>query len=370
MKEIKAVDQKIRVLIVTADLSIGGGQQVVYELAKNLKQDNIEAAVLCYAGHVDTAADKKAADEFNVIYLNDKGNATFSKIRHILHAINEYSPDVVHAHLGGVFYSVIWALLYHGKVAITAHTKPNQAFSKRIEPGIRFLLKKRKACIIGVSEENKLALQDYFSVTDERIQCVNNGVDLDRFYRKNHSFFTYINVARQDENKNQGAIIRCFGRIHKEHKNTRLLLLGDGPTHDALMEMAAETVDDESIVFPGMVSNAEDYYAVSDVYVQSSHREAMPMSMLEAMGAKLPLVATDVGGLKDIVKANGVLVPDNDDDALYKAMESVMLLPSEEYQSMCQKSGRIVENYSSNEMAKKYYEVYQSLVRMKIDGKK
>ena len=192
------MDRKIRVLIVTADLSIGGGQQVVYELAKNLKQDNLEAAVLCYAGHVNTIADRKAQEEFNVIYLNEKGKATVSKIRHILKAINEYKPDVVHAHLGGVFYSVIWAILYHGKIVITAHTKPSKAFSKRIEPGIRLLLKKRRACIVGVSEENKIALQDYFSITDDRIQCVNNGVDLEKFYRKDHERFTYINVARQD----------------------------------------------------------------------------------------------------------------------------------------------------------------------------
>ncbi len=358
------MDRKIRVLIVTADFSIGGGQQVVYELAKNLNPDNVEAAVLCYAGHVDTVADRKAKDEFKVIYLRDKGKANISKIHHILHAINEYKPDVVHAHLGGVFYSVIWAILNHGKIVITAHTKPSKAFSKTIEPLIRFLLKIRRACVVGVSEENKIALQEYFSITDHRIQCVNNGVDLGKFYRSDHEKFAYINVARQDDNKNQEAIIRCFGRIHKADRNTQLFLLGDGPTHEKLKELAGETVHDESIVLTGMVSDVENYYAISDVYVQASHREAMPMSMLEAMGAGLPLVATDVGGLRDIVKGNGILVPDNDESALDDAMKLILNLSPYEYKKMSKTSRSIVDQYSSEKMAERYLAIYRELLGM------
>ena len=360
--------RKPRVLIVTADLSIGGGQQVVYELAKNLNKEEVEVAVLCYAGHADSVADKKAKNEFNTIYLEEKGPASISKIWRILKTINEYRPDVVHAHLGGVFYSVIWAVLCRGRLVITAHTKPDQAFSKKIEPGIRYLLKKRRACIVGVSEENKSALNEYFSIFDNRIQCVNNGVDLDRFYHKEHDFFTFINVARQDENKNQSAIVRCFGRVHEIDQNTRLFLVGDGPTHDKLVQLALETVKDKSIIMTGMVANAEDYYAVSDVYVQSSHREAMPMSMLEAMGASLPLISTNVGGVSDIIDSNGIIVPDNQEEKLFEAMMQMLKTSKEKISEMGRISKGKTEKYSAREMAKKYMRIYQDEIQKTING--
>lgn len=353
--------RKLRVLIVTADLSVGGGQQVVYELAKNLNKEEVEFAVLCYAGHADSIADKKAQNEFYTIYLEEKGPATFSKIRKILKTINEYKPDVVHAHLGGVFYSVIWAILFHGRLVITAHTKPNQAFSKRIEPGIRFLLKKKRAYIVGVSEGNKSALNEYFSISDNRIQCVNNGVDLDRFYQKEHDCFTFINVARQDENKNQGAIIRCFGKVHEIDLNTRLFLLGDGPTHEKLVQLALETVEDKSIVLTGLIANTEDYYAISDVYIQSSHREAMPMSMLEAMGAGLPLISTNVGGVCDIIDSNGIIVPDNQEEKLFEAMMQMRNASKKEIREMGRISKGKTEEYSAREMAKKYMRIYEDI---------
>lgn len=330
--------RKIRVCIVTADLSIGGGQQVVYELAKNLVGSSVDFEVLCYAGKSESYADSKADGLFPIQYQNFKGKATVQKILGINRAINEFDPDIVHAHLGGVFYSVIWALLHHGRIVITAHTKPSQAFSKRIEPAIRFLLKKKRACIVGVSEENKKALEEYFDIHDERIHCVNNGVDLTRFYRKDHEQYTLINVARQDENKNQIATIRCFKMLHRKYPNTKLILLGDGPTHKELIKEAGSLIEDKSVEMPGMVSNTEDYYAISDVYVQSSHREAMPMSMLEAMAAGLPLISTDVGGVRDIIVDNGIIVPDNDENSLLEAMLQLFECSSDIKRSFSQKS--------------------------------
>lgn len=76
------------------------------------------------------------------------------------------------------------------------------------------------------------------------------------------------------------------------------------------------------VTMPGNVSNVEDYYALADVYVQASHREALPLTTLEAMAAGLPIISTDVGGMKDIFKDNGILISDNDDTALLCAMKS------------------------------------------------
>lgn len=109
---------------------------------------------------------------------------------------------------------------------------------------------------------------------------------------------------------------------------------------------------------PGEVSNVEDYYAISDVYVQSSHREALPMSILEAMAAGLPIISTDVGGIRDVVKGNGILVEEANDDALYYAMKKIYDSSEKVISEIQKESFLLSESYSSKKMAVSYMNLY------------
>ena len=86
------------------------------------------------------------------------------------------------------------------------------------------------------------------------------------------------------------------------------------------------------------------------------------MSMLEAMAAGLPLVATDVGGLRDIVKRNGYLVGDYDEEALFSAMNQMRFLSADEYSAMQNESKKLVRQYSSDNMAERYLSIYRMLM--------
>ena len=85
----------------------------------------------------------------------------------------------------------------------------------------------------------------------------------------------------------------------------------------------------------------------------------MPLAVLEAMSAKLPIISTDVGGMRDIVQANGILIADNDIDALYQAMKTVAN-NKEQYKKMQEESFKMVQKYSAEVMAKSYKEIYQA----------
>jgi len=87
----------------------------------------------------------------------------------------------------------------------------------------------------------------------------------------------------------------------------------------------------------------------------------MPLSVLEAMAAGLPIVATNVGGLSDVVQDNGILVPAGDEDALYKAIEQIYMQSKEATEKMSQASLRIVQNYSSESMARAYEKIYEEM---------
>ena len=146
--------------------------------------------------------------------------------------------------------------------------------------------------------------------------------------------------------------------LYMRNKDMRLILAGDGPCHDMLVNETKKLGLIDAIDLPGAVGNVRDYYAVSDVYVQASHREAMPMSVLEALAAGLPIISTDVGGLNDVVKDNGFLIPDDNDEALYDAMGRVVTMPEIKLKKMSSVSKTISDGYSSEKMAQEYTKLY------------
>jgi glycosyltransferase involved in cell wall biosynthesis len=350
------------ILTILPSLSMGGAEHMAYELIKNLDTDQYSSEVICYGPRKGTILEKQMEAVCKVHYINITGKIGPFQVLKAMCVISRCNPDIVHAHMGGITFAIPWCKLHKKPLVLTVHTRPDRAFSSRNQKQIRSFLKSGRFTIVAVSKENYEMVKKYYGIADDRIRFVNNGIDVERFYRKDHEGFAYVNVARQDENKNQAAIIRCFKKIHDIEPNSKLYLIGDGPCHDDLIHLAKELGIDDAIEIPGLCSTPEDYYAISDVYVQSSHREAMPLSVLEALAAGLPIVSTDVGGLKDVVKGNGKLVQDGDEDALHQAMLNMMELDDREKIVMSTASLKIAQSYSSRRMSKEYEIIYENVL--------
>ena len=354
-----------KVLIIVGSLTVGGAERMICELTKNIDTNRFNISVLCYSGRTNSKIERITAENVNVFFLNETGKIGLGSLKRVFCAINEINPDVIHAHLGGMVYAVPWKFLHPNKaLIITAHTSPQKAFNKKIEWLLRLMLRfqKRKLMVVAVSEANQEAIKKYFSISNESCKCINNGIDIDRFCKREHERFTFINVARQDENKNQIAMIRAIEQIKKMGRDALLILVGDGPCHEQLKSESNALGLSDCVIFSGQVPDPETYYAKADVYVQTSFREALPLSVLEAMASGLPIVATNVGGLKDVVDGNGVLIEAGDDEALLSAMLDMMDTSEFKYEMMAKKSKEIVKNYSSSRMAELYERSYGELL--------
>lgn len=353
---------KTKILLLINQLGIGGAENMVYNLARELVAMGEEASIVCCGSKLNNALEAKAESVCKVTYLNLTGRVTLQAYRTVFKEIKRQKPDVIHAHMGGVVFAAPLSLLLKIPLVITAHTRPDVAFSKKIVPVLKFCMRFTNCKMVAVSKENFTLLKQYFGGSEGKYTYVNNGIDLSRFYKKKHEDFTFINVARQDENKNQIAILKAFTELYKENKKIKLYLVGDGPCHQMLQQEICRRGLDNGVTMPGNVSNVEDYYALADVYVQASHREALPLTTLEAMAAGLPIISTDVGGMKDIVKDNGILISDNDDNALLCAMKKFLQCKVSEREHLGTISRQIVKEYSSVEMAKKYVEIYKDFL--------
>ena len=351
-----------KIIIAIGNLNIGGGQSVVCKLAENINKNKHKVIVVCLGEKKNTSLEEKIESVAEVKYLNIKKGFSFYSFYVFDKAMREISPNVIHAHLGAVQFAAVWSILHRKRIVITAHTTPEKAFSRNTERVVRYGLKKHLVTLVAVSEDNWEKCISYFNIDSSCCKFVNNGVDIHGKVERNRDYpFTFINVATQNENKNQELLINCFGDIVNCYPNSRLLLVGDGSEHDRLIYHSEALGLNSKIVFVGEVSDPNPFYIQSDVYVQSSHREAMPMSILEALGYGLPVISTDVGGIKDVVKGNGLLVKDNDSVAFTSAMLSLLSMSEEAFDQLRLKSLEIVDNFSSGKMASEYEKIYESL---------
>lgn len=88
----------------------------------------------------------------------------------------------------------------------------------------------------------------------------------------------------------------------------------------------------------------------------------MPMSVLEALATGLPIISTDVGGIHDVVKGNGILIKDGDEEALYNAMKKLLNISEKEIYAIKKYKTLIFENYSSKNMTKQYTDLYRKVL--------
>lgn len=359
------MESKRKILIVIQNLGIGGAQRMVLELVRKLDTARFDFRVICCSEAKGTHMEKTLETICPVEYLNIRGRVNIRALARAFRAFDIYKPDLIHAHLGGAAFAIPWCTIRRKPFLLTVHSEPNPHSKKGWESMLRRTVKRGKAFIAAVSLENYKLCKKHYGADDYHCTCINNGIDCDQYYAKDHSDFTFINVATHNKNKNQAMILDCFARLYREHSGIRLILAGHGPTTEELKVQADQLHISEAVDFVGNVSNVADYLSVSNVFLLSSYSEALPLAVLEGMATGLPVVSTHVGGMADIVKENGYLVPAGDENAFFEAMLKLLRMEPHDYSLMKAASLKTAQLYSSTTMANQYMELYDKIEKAK-----
>jgi glycosyltransferase involved in cell wall biosynthesis len=135
-----------------------------------------------------------------------------------------------------------------------------------------------------------------------------------------------LTVGRLSKEKAQADLIHAFHVLCGNNADYRLVIVGDGPERANLEANVAALLIDKRVVFTGQISDVQPFYATADVFVLPSHSEGSPNVLLEAMGAEVPVVATAVGGVPEIVEdeTSALLVPPGDPPAMANAIDRLV----------------------------------------------
>ena len=179
------------------------------------------------------------------------------------------------------------------------------------------------------------------------------------------SGWTIGSIGRLSTEKGYRYLIEALALLIKENIDARLVIIGEGYERNLLEELAFKSNLKDRILFPGYRDNAKYYLPYFNVFVMSSLTEGLPITLLEAMQAKVPIVATKVGGIPEVLQngKGGLLVePDNPND-IAKAVSSIYNNPNIAGDLASVSYQEAVTHYSSKAMASGYLDVYKELMQ-------
>lgn len=299
---------------------------------------NVEPANLELAAATDVTIKKGNPAEVMVLFKNQGkllNNYTYIKLftTQVKKYIHENGlPDIVHVHVpfkAGLI--ALWIKkMYKIPYVITEHwaiynkAAPDNYHTRSL--AFKFLVKQiflQAAAFFPVSNELGKAVNTLVAKT--KFTAIPNVVDTSLFNYKpaeKQQGFSFIHVSTLKEQKNPKGIINCFARFNTLHPSTRLIMVGN--CTEEIMQHAAQTgLHESKIVFKGEVSYHEVAVAMQQAhaFMFFSNYENMPCVLLEALCCGLPVVATDVGGVNEIINnANGLLVKPGNETQLLEAM--------------------------------------------------
>lgn len=357
-------------------LHVGGAEVLAARLVRRL-QDRFRFVFACL-DEIGTLGEELHREGFPVDVLGRQSGRDWRCAARLRRLWNREHVDVVHAHqYTPFFYSMIARLFRSGPpIMFTEHGRHQPDYPRRKRKLANRLLLRRSDRLVAVGEAVRQALIDNEGLPSGRIRVIYNGIDVERFrpapQRRDEvrrelelesNAFVILQVARLDYLKDHPTAIRMMARLRDQVPQAVLLLAGDGPEEGRIREQVADLGVKEQVRFLGLRSDVDRLLSVADVFLLTSVSEGIPLTVIEAMAAGLPVVGTDVGGMGEVVLPDetGWLCPAGDDEALARRL--AMLAESSETRKRMGLAGRERTQHTFDEvrMAQAYQDTLQEM---------
>ena len=360
---------KIRVAIVLPSFDVGGTENMVANLVSYIDKTRFQILVISLASPRNTHIQKRIEETGTEIFYGGKGEFSSWKVFvSVYMALQKFRPDLIHSNMYAYAFCVPYLLTHRVLLLHTIHNKPANEFKKKYKRLISFLYWRKKAVPVAISHIIEREMWELYSGLC-KVERIYNPVETEKFCTKREKCekreVVFINVARFMKQKNHFLLLKSFAGARKQVPFIHLMLVGDGELRNEIEKMVSNLKMDSAVTFVGNVDNVNDYLAEADVFVLSSDYEGLPLSVLEAMASGLPILATEVGGLADLVTDNGYLVQAGDERKLEERIVELANNAALRYE-MGKRSAAHAAQYDSREFIRKYEELYRKYARSKI----
>lgn len=320
--------KKTKLLWLIDSLNVGGAETLAISFVRRYDREKFELTIAYLQSIAGSAIQQQLEDAgIRLVPLHARNLRDVSAFRRLLRFLREEKIDVVHAHLT---YSATWASLASRLTGIpsiaTLHVAPPSGRDRRAlrDRLMRFVVNRWATLVVMVSDALK---NDYVAaggLSAKKMRTVHNGIELQRFERDRaecrarlgrelqipEASLVVVTVSVLREGKGIEVLLDAATRVPE----ARFLIVGDGAKRDEWKQLATRLGVAGRVHWAGHRSDVDALLAGCDLFVHPSLADALPTVLMEAMAARLPVVASNVGGIPEIVEveATGRLVPPGD----------------------------------------------------------
>lgn len=353
----------MKIIQVIPSFVFGGAEIMCENLLYAQKKLGHEVIAVSLFDLHSAITDRIESEGIKVFFMGKKPGLDLSMKRKLTKLFRAEKPDAVHVHLNAIKYAAPAAKAAKVKKCVyTVHNlaqKDAAGFSQKLNA---YFFSHSMAQPVALSSTVKESIAKVYGICECKIPVVFNGIDLSKCIVKTDyevgENFEILHIGRFFAQKNHGGMLRAFAKVCEQYPDARLRLVGDGELRAESEELARTLGIESNVIFEGVQSNVYPYLNAADMFILPSLYEGVPITLIEAMGSALPIVATAVGGVPDMLTdGESAALCECEVDAIANACLTLMADAK-----LRAKYGRAAfeasAEFSAEGMAERYLEIY------------
>lgn len=350
---------KIKILYIYPNMNIGGAQKVVVDLINNINDSDFEIYLACSGGQYLDLIDK----DVKVILIDFDKKNFYKSIWQIRKLIKDKEIDIIHSH-----HRYTTALSNFAKI----NTKTKVIHSEHSTFKSKNFINLRGKNIIAVSEGVRKNLIDN-GIKARNIELIYNGIEEEEYLnvkivnlkkQLNINFFTFGFIGRLSEEKGIIYMLEAFNNLIKKGIKCNLIIIGDGKLREEIESYIKNNKLSENIFLIGFRNDIKNIIKSLDMYILPSLVEGFPITNMEIMINSRTVIATNVGGNKEIIDngINGFIIEPKNvkelEDTIHYVLKNVNILNSLNKNA----KNTVLKKFTMSEMKRKHIDYYKALI--------
>ena len=353
----------MKILYIITGLGLGGAEKVVCDLADQMILKGYDVKIVYLTGSV-LVKPVSSRVELLPLHLNSASNI-FSASRKYKKIIRDFSPDVVHSHM---IHANIFARLNHlsfkyVRLICTAHNSNEGGKLRMMAYRLTNFLSDFNT---NVSKEATESLISKGAFNKTNLTTVYNGIDLSKFifFNKdiNSNELSFLSVGRFNAQKDYPNLLHAIAifRQNPQHKEYILKIAGDGELRPQIEELIEHLGLKNNVTLLGRRNDIPQLMQEADFFILPSAYEGFGLVVAEAMACGAFVIATNSGGVAEVMGDTGILVPPQDSKALAEAIkQAVSKTPLEIQENNLKARQRVEELFSLENSVQNWLKLYE-----------
>lgn len=373
------MNSRKKVMHIINSFSLAGAEKLVFDIAQTIDKEKYDVFICAVGRSTNEMLEQKIKEDLcknsiKVFSLDKKLKENrFSTIIKLSKIIRENEIEIIHTHCPSPdFYGRIAAKIT-GRKRIYTTIHNTTGYSQISEK----ILGKFTSRYIAISDQVKKYMVEDLYINEGKISIVHNGIDVLKYSESEVDVESYktslglqaddiiiSNIGRITEQKGHIYLIKSIKVVKEKYPNIKVLIVGnkdlDKPLYKKLKEIVIKEDLEKNILFLGDRQDIPEILKISDIFVFPSLYEGFSLVTLEVIASSTPIIATDVGSIREIVthNKNGIIIPPKESTTI---AESILLLldnPSLAQSLSTNGQNDVIKRFSINQTTKKLEDIY------------